>query len=200
MALYCGSFANGFFKTERNFRWARVLLAEKNIAAFVSLANSICEAARTAGRIRTDIEVKFLKALALEIQEKSDQALDVFAEVLELAEPEGFVRLFIDEGKAARNLLQRALAAGLNPAYVSKLLKSFANLPNQTVPVENLLTKRELEILKLIAEGHSNQAIAEKLIRSLGTVKGHTNNIYSKLGVRNRTQAVARALELLENI
>ena len=175
---------------------ARVLLAEKNIDTFISLANNICESAQIAGRIRTVIEVKLLKALALEIQEKSDQALDVFAEVLELAELEGFVRLFVDEGKAARNLLQRALAAALNPAYVSKLLKSFANLQNQAAPVENLLTKRELEILKLIAEGNSNQAIAEKLIRSLGTVKGHTNNIYSKLGVQNRTQAVARAREL----
>ena len=140
-----------------------------------------------------------LKALALEQTQHSSEALDVFTEALGLAEPEGFIRLFIDEGETVRTLLQRALKEGHYASYVSKLLTSFGKSKNHETSTKSLLTKRELEILKLIAEGYSNQAIAEKLIRSVGTIKGHTSTIYSKLGVDNRIQAIerAKALELL---
>ena len=173
---------------------ARVLLAEGKTAEGLSLVRSLLEPARRANRLASVIELKLLEALALEAKGRPVKALEVFSEALELSEPEGFIRLFIGEGQPVRSLLQRALAEGFAPTYVNKLLTSFK--PREEEPTSDLLTKRELEILKLIAEGHSNETIAEMLIRSLGTVKTHTSNIYSKLGVKNRTEAVARARDL----
>ena len=173
---------------------ARALLAQGKIDEGLSLIRALLKPAQRAGRTVSIIELKVFEALALESKGHTNEALEVFGVALKLAEPEGFIRLFIDEGQPVLTLLQRDLAEGVAPAYVSKLLTSFETPEKDAT--SGLLTKRELEILKLIAEGLSNDAIAEKLIRSLGTVKTHTSNIYSKLGVKNRTEAVARAREL----
>ena len=175
---------------------ARAFLANNEPQDALAFIDDLTALAEEAGRVKTVIEARLIKALALEQTKNEDKALDVFTEALSLAESEGFIRLFIDEAEAVRPLLQRALAAGHHASYVSKLLTSFGKSENPESSTSRLLTRRELEILTLIAEGYSNQAIAEKLIRSVGTIKGHTSTIYSKLGVENRIQAIERAREL----
>jgi LuxR family maltose regulon positive regulatory protein len=143
--------------------------------------------------------------------------------VLELAEPEGFISIFVEEGppiaKILTNLLKRNLLGNLNPKYIQDILAAFpkthlsqgtrneqfaslTHLARETAAVDELLapieplTPRELEVLRLIANGDSNQRIAEKLVITLSAVKKHTGNIFKKLNVNSRTQAVARARRL----
>jgi LuxR family maltose regulon positive regulatory protein len=119
---------------------------------------------------------------------------------LSLAEPEGYVRTFVDEGEPMARLLRRALAQGLAPSYVASLLAALGEeampLPPGEQPLVEPLTQREIEVLHLIAAGLSNQEIAQELVIALSTVKSHINHMYGKLGVKSRTQAVARAQEL----
>jgi LuxR family maltose regulon positive regulatory protein len=108
--------------------------------------------------------------------------------------------VFIDEGAPMVNLLRQAGVQGIQTGYVSQLLSVAAAtaeaITSEASPLVDPLSERELEILRLIALGSSNPEIAEELVVAIGTVKSHTGNIYSKLGVRNRTEAVARAREL----
>ncbi len=128
-------------------------------------------------------------------------------QALSMAEPEGYVRTFVDEGAPMAALLRRAASRSVAPAYVSKLLDALdAEAPmrrGSTGPaspvvqqLEEPLSEREGEVLRLIAAGLSNRDIAQDLVLATGTVKKHTNNIFTKLGVRSRTQAVAQAMEL----
>ncbi len=174
---------------------ARVHLAEGNTEESLLHLEDLLSTAQQ-GKLRGRIiEIYALQALALAKQGEDKQALKALQNALTLAESEGFVRVFVDEGDPMYNLLQNALAQGVTPTYTSTLLKTFgSSSPNKKF--SSLLTERELEILTLIAQGFSNKDIAKKLIRSLGTVKVHTSNIYSKLGAKNRTEAVARAREL----
>ena len=123
-----------------------------------------------------------------------------------VAEPEGFVRVFVDEGPPMAGLLYEALNRGIAPDYVRRLLAAFpvdepmrVDLKRTEADQSELvepLSERELEVLQLIAEGLTNQEIATRLFLSLNTVKTHTRNIYGKLNVHRRTQAIARSKEL----
>ena len=128
------------------------------------------------------------------------RALAALERALVLAEPAGYVRVFIDEGTPMINLLRSAGAQGIRTGYVSQLLSVAVTTAEaitiEASPLVDPLSERELEILRLIALGSSNPEIAEELVLAIGTVKSHTGNIYSKLGVRNRTEAVACAREL----
>ena len=127
---------------------------------------------------------------------------------LSLAEPGGYVRTFADEGAPMAQLLTLVKARGMAPeGYVDKLLAAIGveELPGQpaarrlqasTFPLIEPLSERELEVLSLVAAGLSNQEIAAKLVIAEGTVKKHLHNIFGKLNVRSRTQAVMRAPEL----
>jgi LuxR family maltose regulon positive regulatory protein len=125
---------------------------------------------------------------------------------LTLAEPGGFIRIFVDEGPPMARLLYEAASRGIAPEYVSRLLTAFPVAePEQAGPSETQtpepdliepLSEREIEVLQLIAEGLTNREVASRLFLSLYTVKAHTHNIYGKLGVHNRTQAVGRARAL----
>ena len=144
-----------------------------------------------------------------------EAALGVLLEALALAEPEGFVRVFVDEGEVIRQLLiavTRQLvmapdhAALPSKAYIARLLDAFPEVltpdvlavsTNQAAAdLVEQLTPRELEVLQLIAAGDSNRRIAEKLVITVSAVKKHATNIYGKLNVDRRTQAVARARQL----
>jgi LuxR family maltose regulon positive regulatory protein len=119
---------------------------------------------------------------------------------LRIAEPEGYVRLFADLGLPMGRLLQEARGRDVMPDYVERLLGAFQAIPSTTGHGESALpeplSQREEEVLRLIAAGLTNREIAERLIISAETAKKHVGNICDKLGVRNRTEAAARAREL----
>ena len=158
------------------------------------------EAAKAAGRVGNTLTILVLQALAFQMVGDGDQALSALERALSLAEPEGHVRTFVDEGEPMARLLRRALAKGIAPSYAGKLLAAFGERAPAAPPVAQglvePLTERELEVLHQIAAGLSNQEIARELVIALSTVKSHVNHIYGKLGVKSRTQAVARAREL----
>jgi LuxR family maltose regulon positive regulatory protein len=147
-----------------------------------------------------------LQALASQARGDTDQAMDVLEQALTLAEPGGFIRIFVDEGPPMARLLYEAATRGIAPDYARRLLAIFPIAePEQIDPTKTQapkselvepLSEREIEVLQLIAEGLTNSEIATRLFLSLNTVKVHTRNIYGKLGVHNRTQAVARARAL----
>ena len=117
-----------------------------------------------------------------------------------LAEPEGYIRIFIDLGVSLAPLLKELARREVSPQFVHQLLVECQKARPEGLasanPLAEPLTARELEITKLLASGFSNQEIAQKLILTVGTIKSHTHNIYGKLGVRNRTQAIKCATVL----
>ncbi len=173
---------------------ARLLLAQGRWGEAVGLLARLAEAAETTGRIGSLVEVLALQALALRAQGESARALAALARALSLAEPEGYVRTFVDEGEPMGELLREAQSQGVSPRYVGALLAALELSPVQ--PLAEPLSSRELEILRRIAAGYTNQQIAEEFVIALTTVKKHASNIFGKLGVTNRTRAVARGREL----
>jgi LuxR family maltose regulon positive regulatory protein len=191
---------------------ARILLAryrsdreEQPIHEAMGLLERLLQAAEEGGRMGNVIEILVLQALAYEAQGNSPAALVPLERALTLAEPEGYVRIFVDEGRLMGRLLSEAAARGIMPDYTAKLLAVFeaeerksedeSHLP----PAQSLtepLSQRELEVLQLIAQGLSNREISERLFLAVITVKGHNRNIFRKLQVRRRTEAIARAREL----
>jgi LuxR family maltose regulon positive regulatory protein len=176
------------------------------------LLNELLEMTDKNGWVSKVIEILTLQALAHQVEGNISKAMTNLEKALTLAEPGGFIRTFVDEGPAMARLLYEALSRGIAAEYVRRLLAAFPiDEPEQTdvsstqAPESNLiepLSERELEVLQLIAEGLTNLEIASRLFLSLNTVKAHTRNIYGKLGVNNRTQAVvrARALGILPSI
>lgn len=138
-------------------------------------------------------ETRALQALAAPTP---DEALVFLAEALTLAEPEGYVRTFVDLGEPMAALLQEATARGMATEYVRKLLAASAPLhPSPSALIETL-SERELDVLRLLAEGQTNQEIAQALCVSVNTVKTHLKNVYGKLGVNTRREAAAKARKL----
>lgn len=164
------------------------------------LLERLRQATTEAGRAGRTLEVLALQALAYHSQNRPEQALTALDQALSLARPEGYQRLFLDEGPAMETLLRRAASRSIAPDYVNKLLAVFATTePGQQPAAQALvepLGERELEILHLVAHGRSNHDIAGELALTVGTVKWHLNNIYGKLNVHSRTQAVAQARRL----
>jgi len=146
-----------------------------------------------------------LEALARHSLGKEEEALAQLHKALALAEYAGLIRSFIDQGPEMARLLTRAAYQKNTTPYLAKLLAAFeqetqrtANgtpLP-ETQPLVDPLTKRELEVLRMVADGLSNQEISERLFLALNTIKGYNHKIFSKLQVQRRTEAVARAREL----
>jgi LuxR family maltose regulon positive regulatory protein len=152
------------------------------------------------------LKVVVLQALAHHAQGEKERAVRLLVDALALAEPGGFIRTFVDEGAPMARLLVDVLSLGISLEYVWRLLAAFKDseaVHSDPVRMQapesdwvEPLSNRELDVLQLIAEGLTNQDIASRLYLSLNTVKAHTRNIYSKLGVNSRTQAVARARTL----
>jgi LuxR family transcriptional regulator, maltose regulon positive regulatory protein len=186
---------------------ARLLIARNEPGEALRLLAQLHATARTAART---IEIQALQALALHAKGKKEEATRALAEALALAEPEGYVRTFVDEGPAMAELLSGVLEAqrrghlypsGRVPShYLRKLLAALerdsAPAASPTAGLSEPLSERELEVLALIAAGKSNRQISSDLFVSVGTVKTHLNNVYRKLDAHSRTQALARAREL----
>ena len=178
----------------------RVLVARGEHEAAINLSDRLLQQAETIGQMGLMINALILQALALQGMKETGQALVVLERALALAQPEGYVRSFLDEGEAMTRLLCQAQAHQVGSGYAAVLLSKIGKTSAMTQPSMQLLieplTGREIEILKLIEAGCSNQNIAEKLVLSLLTVKRHISNIYTKLGVQSRTQAIAMGKEL----
>jgi ATP/maltotriose-dependent transcriptional regulator MalT len=133
-------------------------------------------------------------------EKETAQATSVLARALLLAQPEGYIRIFLDEGEPLVRLLYQAKTQRLGRGYASELLSGLDRVASTDLSPAQLLieplTGRELEILSLIESGDSNQDIADRLVISIPTVKRHISNINAKLGAKNRTQAVSLAREL----
>jgi LuxR family maltose regulon positive regulatory protein len=180
---------------------ARVLVAERQFEIALQNLGSMALVAETGGRTGRLIEIRKLQALALCAMGKQQQALEMLQKSLAMAEPEGYLRIFVDEGEPMQEMLVaylHAFPAGLT-AYARKLLAAFI-VPQPTelskTQSSNLvksLTSREIEILQAMAEGFSNHQIAEKFTLAEGTVKFYVHAVLEKLGVHNRTQAVLEA-------
>jgi LuxR family maltose regulon positive regulatory protein len=191
---------------------ARVLLAEGRTDEAVDFLQDLLVDVRSAGMKAYEMVVLTLLALASEGRGDAGPALDHLRAALALAEPEGFVRVFVDEGPPMaallRRLIQETRDGGDTPnggpeGYAGRMLERFAlesprspNAFSHQVPGIEALSDREVEVLSLVAEGRSNAEIATELYLSVGTVKAHVHHIFGKLLVRNRSQAVARAREL----
>ena len=202
---------------------ARVLVAENKPSEALALLARLLQVVQTAGAGDWEVRVQVLQAVALQRQGSLELALSALERALILAEPEGFVRAFAGEGPAMASLLREAAARGICPGYVTRLLAALVAeaaqpaavggdhpsfrrplsderrqemLQPTAIALPEALSEREVGILRLIADGLLNDEIARQLYLSLSTVKWHTSNIYGKLGVESRTQAVARARAL----
>jgi LuxR family maltose regulon positive regulatory protein len=159
----------------------------------------VLQAAEMAGRSGSALEILVLLALAWQVQGETARALGALERVLTLAEPEGYVRLLVDEGAPMADLLQQAARRSLSSAYGLRLLAALDRAPSShsaAQPLAEPLTVRELEVLRLLAAGLSSREIAAELVVSLSTAKAHARHIFGKLEVHNRTQAAVRAREL----
>ena len=185
---------------------ARLLHARGRYDEALRLLDELQEAAQTAGRTGNLIEILALQALALWARKAKERAVTTLTQAFALAEPEGYVRTFVDEGAAMGGLLsatletrQRGGVSGVSTEYLAKLLAAQTNGKAAAKADGRLpepLSGRELEVLALMAAGESNGEIAARLFISTTTVKTHVNNLYRKLGTSSRTRAVARAKEL----
>jgi LuxR family maltose regulon positive regulatory protein len=184
---------------------ARLLIAQGRRDEALKLLQRLLESAQACGRTSRAIEILILQALALQAENDTDQAITSLERALTFAEPGGFIRIFVDEGPPMAHLLYEALARGIAPDYVHRLLAAFPSIePEKAAPsTKNLqsdliepLSEREIQVLELIAEGLTNQEIASRLFLSQHTIKAHTRNIYGKLDVHSRTEAVARCRAL----
>ena len=193
---------------------ARVHLAQDDPSAALAALEPWRRHVEAKGWEDERLKVLVLQALAFHAQGATDKAVQVLLDALALAEPGGFIRTFVDEGRPMAQLLATADAHGRMPDYIGKLRSACdaedqqpgetpqrppASLALPVSPAQPLiepLSRREKEVLQLIAHGLSNQEISERLFLALDTVKGHNRSIFSKLQVQRRTEAVARARSL----
>ncbi len=205
------------WSTGPNLTKARLSLAKGSIAGVPKLLNHLRQKAEEKQWVGELIEILILQALAFEAQHRTMEALEALERVIGIAAPEGYIRIFLDEGEPMLRLLHLAESKGIMPGYVSKLLSEFNSSiltsgdhlrktesnhlsevlsKGNSVQLIEPLTPREMDLLCLIADGLSNFEIANSLCVSVNTIKVHTRNLYGKLNVRSRTQALRRAREL----
>ena len=178
------------------------LACERGSKAFAEKLNAEYEYFRKEGVQVSLNEVRLAQALS---STRSEESLSFLGEVLKATSPERQVRVFADVGMLLAPLLRRAIRSGIEPEYARMLLNIIEAEERQrkiikgeisTSPTTGLLSEREVEVLRLLADGLSDQEIAAKLIISLYTAKTHVRHVFDKLGVRGRTQAIARGREL----
>ena len=184
--------------------------ADGDLNSALGLLARLLQAAEAGGRNGSVIEILILRSLAYQAQGGEPRALAALERALALAEPEGYVRIFVDEGEAMRMLIldfRLTIAPRAHPlfGYADRILDDFpqpvedrlqSKIANQKSKMVEPLSERELEVLKLLSSELSGPEIAEQLIVSLNTLRTHTKSIFNKLGVNNRRAAVRRAEEL----
>jgi LuxR family transcriptional regulator, maltose regulon positive regulatory protein len=186
---------------------ARIHLAKGDPSAALAVLSPLREQMEAKGWQNERLKVMILQAVAHHAHGEEEKAIQLLGEALALAQPGGFVRLFLDEGAPMAKLLSVATARETIPAYAGMLLRAFAAekqlhagaLAESAPPLSSLtkpLSRRELEVLMLLAEGLSNQEIGDRLFVALDTIKGHNRKIFEKLEVKRRTEAINRAREL----
>jgi LuxR family maltose regulon positive regulatory protein len=177
--------------------FVRLLIARKNYRDAESLIARLLEFSGKAERNSRVLELMILQSIVKQEQGNTAQAEEVFIRALKMAEPQGYHRLFLDDGDAIASLLYQVISNHDNSVYAERLLKALGSQkePGGDSPETLIepLSEREIDILTCLAEGLSNREIAHRLTISLSTVKTHTRNIYNKLGVNSRTQAIAQA-------
>ena len=185
---------------------ARLLLAQgtrdradDRIAAAIELTERLLAAAENGGRSGSAIDILVVQALARHARGDVAGALTSLARAVALAEPEGYVRVFIDEGPPMAALLKLAAKPRNAPSYVRRLLAAVVTVEGRSTvgqPLIEPLSERELEVLRLLGSELGGPDIARELVVSPNTVRTHTKSIYAKLGVNSRRAAVRRAAEL----
>jgi LuxR family maltose regulon positive regulatory protein len=193
-------------KHELPISQTRVYLAQGDASKALAVLEPLRQQVEAKGWVDERLKVMILQAIAFHALGENEQAVQALGEALALAEPGGFIRIFVDEGQSMAHLLKETFNRGIAPNYVQRLLTAFPiqeigqpiPLQRQTLKSELVepLSHRELEVLRLIARGFSNREIGKRLFLALNTVKGHNQKIYSKLQVQSRTEAIARAHEL----
>ena len=193
--------------------FARMLLSQGDckdslLHDAIGYLERLLKAAESGGRNGSVIEILILRALAYQMQEDIPAALSSLERALKLAEPESYIRMFVDEGTAVEMLLREAVTHRIMPNYTGKLLAAFeaerkgleVESPPSAAPVSGSLieplSQRELDLLRLFKTELSGPEIAQELVIALSTVRTHTKSIYSKLNVNSRLAAVKRAVEL----
>jgi LuxR family maltose regulon positive regulatory protein len=168
------------------------------------LLDRLLRDAEAKARMDSMLQILVLRALALDAQGNRTSALSTLERALMHAAPEGYIRLFVDEGPPMLALLHHAHACSILPGYVATLLSAFGEQHASDLPLPSArpsllaepLTERERDVLRLLLEGASNREIAQHLVLSVNTVKRHVYNLCGKLGVQSRTQAILRARDL----
>jgi LuxR family maltose regulon positive regulatory protein len=195
------------------FSQARVSLAQEDPASALAVLEPLRQQMEAKGWVDELLKVMVLQTIALHVHGETDKAEQLLGEALALAEPGGFVRLFVDEGETMRLLLEKQSRNREHPrsSYVDKILAAFsspAGAPksahlgrgragnHQKSDMIEPLSQRELEVLQLLRSELSGPEIAQQLIVSLNTLRSHTKNIFYKLGVNNRRAAIRRAEDL----
>jgi LuxR family transcriptional regulator, maltose regulon positive regulatory protein len=181
---------------------ARIVLAEnqndRHFQTMLHMLDALLKQAESPNHLRSRIDILITQALAYSAKD-STKALAALEQALTLAEPEGYLRLFVNEGETMAELLSKVKSSKLQQ-YANRILAaltpSIQPASFNIQPLIDPLSERELEVLRLIAQGLSNQEITQKLVVALSTVKGHNLRIFAKLQAKSRTEAVARAREL----
>ena len=190
----------GFNREGEYITLAWVLLVQRKLVEAQKLLDWLLGVVEKFGLMRSQIQILAVKSMAALVEGRRETAVSVLAEALKLAEPEGYLRTFIDEGPLMADLLREIKGRGQMTSYVDDLLEAIGE-PARAIPSEfpsytmllEPLSQRELEVLRLLAANLTGPEIAGELSIALSTMRSHTKSIYTKLDVHSRHEAVYRA-------
>ena len=193
----------GYNRQQDYFNYARYLFIRGNDVQALEVLDTLLDVIRLAGAAMYTIQYRVLQAIILSRLDRMGEAMVAMREALSLARAQGYVRSILDQGEAVGDLLRSAIAKGIEVGYASKLLRIFQDEPTgpsflnmQAANLLDPLSERELEVLRLLVTDLSAPEIAERLFISVSTVRSHIKQIYSKLDVHSRFEALSKAREL----